>query len=144
MASDINVNHSSASVGPHTTEPPKSPRQLDVELGARIKARRKALRMSQTKLGEGLGISFQQLQKYEKGTNRVSASRLAELAAVLQVPVSHFFGDDAQSQVGLTDDNAIEAFLEDADGKRLVAAFSRIKNKTARRRMVRLVQSLAV
>jgi transcriptional regulator with XRE-family HTH domain len=69
----------------------KSPRATDVAVGARIRETRNLRRMSQEKLAEHCGITFQQIQKYEKGTNRVGASRLLEISKVLDVPVSHFF-----------------------------------------------------
>lgn len=71
----------------------KKPNPIDVHVGARVKLRRMLLGMSQEKLGEALGITFQQIQKYEKGTNRIGASRLAHMATVLMVPVSFFFED---------------------------------------------------
>ncbi len=69
------------------------PSPVDVHVGARLRQRRTLLRMSQTTLGEGIGISFQQMQKYEKGTNRISSSRLFALSRVLDVPVEYFFDD---------------------------------------------------
>ncbi len=69
------------------------PNPVDVHVGARLRQRRTLLRMSQTTLGEGIGISFQQMQKYEKGTNRISSSRLFALSRVLDVPVEYFFDD---------------------------------------------------
>ena len=69
------------------------PHPVDVHVGARVRQRRTLLGMNQTKLGEALGMSFQQVQKYEKGTNRISASRLFDLSRVLDVPVEYFFDD---------------------------------------------------
>src|SRR5215831_18758366 len=69
----------------------KLPNQIDKHVGARVRMRRMMLNMSQSDLGEALGITFQQIQKYEKGTNRVSASRLQQIAQVLRVPVPFFF-----------------------------------------------------
>ena len=71
----------------------KQPNPIDIHVGSRIRLRRTMLGMSQEKLGEALGITFQQVQKYEKGTNRVGASRLQNIAAILGVPVSFFFED---------------------------------------------------
>lgn len=72
------------------TENKKKPNPIDIHVGSRIRLRRTMLGMSQEKLGESLGITFQQIQKYEKGTNRVGASRLQNISAILNVPVSFF------------------------------------------------------
>ena len=69
----------------------KRPNPIDVHVGSRIRLRRTMLGMSQEKLGESLGITFQQIQKYEKGTNRVSCSRLYEISQILDVPITYFF-----------------------------------------------------
>lgn len=71
----------------------KKPNPIDIHVGSRVRLRRNMLGMSQEKLGEHLGITFQQIQKYEKGTNRVGASRLQAIASVLKVPVAFFFED---------------------------------------------------
>lgn len=76
---------------------------VDIAVGARIRLTRKARAMSQQALAEGVGLTFQQIQKYERGANRVSASKLAEIAALLQVPVAELFGSDAAAASGLTD-----------------------------------------
>ncbi|MCB8835790.1 helix-turn-helix domain-containing protein, partial [Escherichia coli] len=70
---------------------PKQPNQIDIDVGNKIRLRRRLTGMSQTALGTALGITFQQVQKYEKGTNRVGASRLSDMARILGVPVSYFF-----------------------------------------------------
>jgi transcriptional regulator with XRE-family HTH domain len=111
--------------------------------------RRMMLDMSQTTLGEGLGITFQQVQKYEKGSNRVSASRLQHLSHILQVPVSFFFdgappvpgqpkGDGAAPSPSYVTD-----FLASSDGLALTKAFTRIKEPGLRRRIVDLVEEIA-
>src|SRR5882724_1640218 len=71
----------------------KQPNAIDIHVGGRVRLRRTILRISQEKLGESLGITFQQIQKYEKGTNRISASRLQHIARVLDVPISFFFDE---------------------------------------------------
>ena len=76
----------------------KKPNPIDTHVGSRIRLRRNMLGMSQEKLGESLGITFQQIQKYEKGTNRVGASRLQAIANILDVPVSFFFDDAPGSE----------------------------------------------
>jgi transcriptional regulator with XRE-family HTH domain len=82
------------------TENKKKPNPIDIHVGSRIRLRRTMLGMSQEKLGESLGITFQQIQKYEKGTNRVGASRLQNIAGILNVPVSFFFEDAPGDQPG--------------------------------------------
>ncbi|MBN8934587.1 MAG: helix-turn-helix transcriptional regulator, partial [Rhizobium pusense] len=84
------------------TENKKKPNPIDIHVGSRIRLRRTMLGMSQEKLGESLGITFQQIQKYEKGTNRVGASRLQNISAILNVPVSFFFEDAPGDQAGGT------------------------------------------
>src|SRR6478735_1360147 len=78
----------------------KKPNPIDIHVGSRIRLRRTMLGMSQEKLGESLGITFQQIQKYEKGTNRVGASRLQNISSILNVPVSFFFEDAPGEQSG--------------------------------------------
>ena len=126
----------------------KSPNPIDIHVGSRVRLRRMMLGMSQEKLGEALGITFQQIQKYEKGTNRVGASRLQHIATVLKVPVSFFFEDAP----GTPDDAAgfaeqphsyVVDFLSSSEGLSLNKAFVRIKDGRVRRRIVDLVQSLA-
>src|SRR3954447_25185119 len=72
--------------------PPKAPNPVDKHVGSRVRMRRLMLGMSQEKLGEGLGLTFQQIQKYEKGTNRIGASRLQQICDILHIPVSFLFG----------------------------------------------------
>jgi transcriptional regulator with XRE-family HTH domain len=87
----------------------KKPNPIDVHVGSRIRLRRNMLGLSQEKLGESLGITFQQIQKYEKGTNRVGASRLQAISSILTVPVAFFFedapGSNPTSQAGFAEDN---------------------------------------
>ena len=105
------------------------------------------LGISQEKLGEWLGITFQQIQKYEKGTNRISASRLQETARFLQVPVAHFFEDapdpaSAQTEEGVEKTSVIIEFLSTTEGVRLNRAFGRLKDPKLRRALVDLVRAL--
>ena len=108
------------------------------------------LGMSQERLGEHLGITFQQVQKYEKGTNRIGASRLQATARVLSVPVAFFF-EDAPGQVPVDGEqhfdqspaSSIVAFLSSNEGLRLNQAFLRIVDGTVRRKVVDLVRALA-
>ena len=112
----------------------------DVEVGQRIRARRMAKGMSQTELGEMLGVTFQQVQKYEKGVNRVGAGRLVRIAEALGVPVSFFFG---ATDLGSDDTRAILGFLDTAYSLRLLRAFSRIPHADVQRAVVDLVESIA-
>lgn len=126
----------------------KIPNPIDRHVGSRIRMRRMLSGVSQEKLGESLGLTFQQIQKYEKGANRVSASRLQQIAKVLEVPVSFFF-DGAPSgdttEAGFSDMSAttyVSDFLSSSEGVQLTKAFIRIKNPRVRRRIVDLVESL--
>jgi transcriptional regulator with XRE-family HTH domain len=105
------------------------------------------LGMSQEKLGGELGLTFQQVQKYEKGANRISASRLGHLSHILQVPVSFFFEDAPKLAGEVNNDGSampdyVSAFLASNDGLALVKAFSRIKNPKIRQRIVNLTNEL--
>jgi transcriptional regulator with XRE-family HTH domain len=128
----------------------KAPNPIDRHVGSRVRMCRMMLAMSQGKLGDALGITFQQVQKYEKGTNRISASRLQRCADILQVPVVFFFEDapnvpSAAPQVtGKAPSPAyVTDFLTTSDGIRLAKAFMRIENAGLRRRIVSLVQEVA-
>lgn len=108
------------------------------------------LGMSQEKLGESLGITFQQIQKYEKGTNRVGASRLQAIASIINVPVSFFFedapGQEAVGSPGLAEDastNFAVEFCSTTEGLQLNRAFVKISDPKVRRKLVDLVKSLA-
>src|SRR3984893_12592603 len=128
----------------------KAPNPTDKHVGSRVRMRRMMLGMSQEKLGDALGLTFQQVQKYEKGTNRIGASRLQQISHILQVPVSFFFegGPNAQSGRG---DGVSEApspayvsdFLATSDGLALTKAFMRIEDSKLRRRIVDLVEQIA-
>ncbi len=127
----------------------KSPNPIDVHVGSRVRLRRMMLGMSQEKLGEALGITFQQIQKYEKGTNRVGASRLQHIATVLKVPVSFFFEDapgTPEEAAGFAESSShsyVVDFLSSTEGLSLNKSFVRIKDARVRRRIVDLVQTLA-
>lgn len=128
----------------------KAPNPTDKHVGARVRMRRMMLGMSQEKLGDALGLTFQQVQKYEKGANRIGASRLQQIAHILQVPVSFFF-DGAPSVPGqVAVEGGAEApspayvsdFLATSDGLALTKAFMRIKDAKLRRRIVDLVEQM--
>ena len=129
----------------------KKPNPIDIHVGSRVRLRRTMLGMSQEKLGEALGITFQQIQKYEKGTNRVGASRLQNISTILNVPVSFFFedapGDSAGAQSGMAEANSsnyVVDFLSSSEGLQLNRAFVKISDPKVRRKLVDLVKALAV
>lgn len=99
------------------------------------------LSMSQEKLGDGLGLTFQQVQKYEKGTNRIGASRLQQIANILQVPVAFFFEGIKTMQMPSHD--YINSFLSSKDGLSLSKSFMKIKDAKVRRSIVDLVEQVA-
>jgi transcriptional regulator with XRE-family HTH domain len=132
------------------SESKKKPNPIDVHVGSRVRLRRNMLGMSQERLGELLGITFQQIQKYEKGTNRVGASRLQAIASILNVPPAFFFenapGMNEGAGAGFGEDSAtnyIVDFLSSTEGLRLNRAFVRITDTNVRKRVVELVESLA-
>jgi transcriptional regulator with XRE-family HTH domain len=107
--------------------------------------------MSQEKLGEHLDLTFQQVQKYEKGSNRISASRLFDMARILDVPVQFFFDDMPGKPVGASTAGFAESqdsfqmtdFLTSSDGAQLIRAFAEIKNSDVRRKVIDLVKSIS-
>jgi len=127
----------------------KAPNPIDKHVGSRVRMRRMMLSMSQEKLGGALGLTFQQVQKYEKGTNRIGASRLQQISQILQVPVAFFFEGAPNDQV--PSDGFAEApspsyvsdFLATSDGLALTKAFMEIKEPRLRRRIVDLVEEIA-
>ncbi|MCX5520623.1 helix-turn-helix transcriptional regulator [Kaistia defluvii] len=126
----------------------KQPNPVDTHVGGRVRLRRMMQGMSQEKLGESLGITFQQIQKYEKGTNRIGASRLQHIAQVLEVPVSFFFEDapGSSTEVGFAESRPaafVTDFLTSTEGLQLNKAFVRIKDTKVRRRIVELVRAVA-
>ena len=127
----------------------RDPNYIDRHVGNRVRMRRLLIGMSQEKLGELLGITFQQVQKYEKGTNRIGASRLQQIAHILQVPVSFFFEGAPHSSGhagGMSEAPSpayVADFLATSDGLSLTKAFMRIKSSKLRRRIVDLVEQIA-
>jgi transcriptional regulator with XRE-family HTH domain len=129
----------------------KVPNPIDRHVGSRVRMRRMMLGMSQEKLGDALGLTFQQVQKYEKGANRIGASRLQQISQILQVPVSFFFEGAPSSQRSDRVEGFAEApspayvsdFLATSDGLALTKAFVRIKDAKLRRRIVDLVEQIA-
>jgi transcriptional regulator with XRE-family HTH domain len=139
----------SAMAGPLQLPRKKIPNLTDQHVGRRVRMRRKMLAMSQEKLAAALGLTFQQVQKYEKGATRISASRLQQMSHILQVPVEFFFkGAPNASAPHGSNGSAfsmaqINDFVFDVDGLRLIRAFMRIDNAALRRRIVMLVQEIA-
>jgi len=128
----------------------KQPNPIDIHVGSRVRLRRMMLSMSQEKLGEHLGITFQQIQKYEKGTNRIGASRLQHIARVLQVPVSFFFEDapgaPGEQATGMNEPaqtSYVVDFLSSPEGLQLNRAFVQIKDPKLRRRIIDLVKGMS-
>ena len=126
----------------------KQPNPIDIHVGSRVRLRRMMLSMSQEKLGEHLGITFQQIQKYEKGTNRIGASRLQHIARVLSMPVSFFFEDApgaSSATPGIAEPPStsyVVDFLSSSEGIQLNKAFVRIKDARLRRRLIDLVRAV--
>jgi transcriptional regulator with XRE-family HTH domain len=124
----------------------KSPNPVDVHVGSRVRMQRMLIGMSQEKLGEALGLTFQQVQKYEKGANRIGASRLYEIGAVLGVPIEYFFeglengslqGGEESGRVGVD-----LSLLSTAEGIQLNSAFFSISDPKLRRRLLELIRVL--
>jgi transcriptional regulator with XRE-family HTH domain len=133
----------------------KVPNPIDRYVGSRVRMRRVILGMSQEKLGEALGLTFQQVQKYEKGANRIGASRLQQISRTLDVPPAFFFegapsfeaaAGGPQSRLGVGEDSNtsyVADFLSTAEGLHLNMAFARIHDPKVRKRIIDLVAALA-
>ena len=129
----------------------KIPNPTDKYVGSRVRMRRMMLGMSQEKLADALGLTFQQVQKYEKGTNRISASRLQAISQILDAPVHFFFeggpqmAKSAHGAHGLGENPSpayVTDFLTTSDGLALVKAFVKIKDAAVRRSIVRMVEAI--
>lgn len=125
----------------------KVPNPVDISVGSRVRLRRNMMGLSQEKLGESLGVTFQQIQKYEKGANRISASKMQKISEILETPVAFFFEDTGKSvSEGLSEPESSDYvidFLSSADGLQLNKAFAKIKDQKVRKRIVDLVKSLS-
>lgn len=126
---------------------PKQPSPIDVHVGGRIRMQRLLHGLSQGALADGLGISFQQVQKYEKGTNRVGASRLQAIADLLNVPVSFFF-EDLPGSTSVPEDmndekRQVLEFVSSHEGIALNKAFNQVRDETLRRKIIGLAKALA-
>ena len=129
--------------------PKDEPHPIDKHVGKRVRMRRLMLGRSQTQLGEALGLTFQQVQKYEKGTNRISASRLQRISEAFQVPVEFFFDGaphvrgQRTAQPDAPSPQFVSDYLATSDGLQLTKAFMQIPNARLRRSIVNLVESIA-
>jgi transcriptional regulator with XRE-family HTH domain len=133
--------------------PGRKPNPMDIHVGSRVRLRRMVIGMSQEKLGEKMGLTFQQIQKYEKGTNRIGASRLFQLSQIMDVPVQFFFEDAPAAYTNRSpamagfSESKTEAFLLDflnsRDGLELNRAFVKITDPKVRKRVVELVRALS-
>ncbi len=127
----------------------KAPNPIDKHVGARVRMRRLMVGLSQGKLGEALDVTFQQVQKYEKGANRIGASRLQQLARVLDVPPAYFFegapssGATANGFAEPDGNSYVVDFLSTNEGLQLNRAFAAIKDPKVRKKILDLVLSLA-
>ncbi len=127
----------------------KTPNPIDKHVGSRVRMRRMMIGMSQEKLAGALGLTFQQVQKYEKGANRIGASRMHQIGSILGVPVEFFYQDAPDLQVqaeGFAETppaDYMADFLSTAEGVTLMKAFSRIRDGKVRKRVVDLVEALA-
>jgi len=126
----------------------RSPNPVDLHVGARIRMRRRMQGVSQEKLADALGLTFQQVQKYERGANRVSASKLYEIAASLRTPVSYFFeglADPANNDgadLPPSAEQTVHAFLMTSEGLELAGLFPRVSRGRLRRRLLDLLRAM--
>jgi transcriptional regulator with XRE-family HTH domain len=128
----------------------RTPNPVDLHVGARIRLRRRMQGVSQEKLADALGLTFQQVQKYERGANRVSASKLYEIAAALKAPVAYFFDgladptSDSDAGIdGAGDEQTVHTFLMTAEGLELAKLFPALQRGRVRRRFLDLMRALA-
>jgi transcriptional regulator with XRE-family HTH domain len=129
----------------------KKPNPVDAHVGSRVRLRRMLLGMSQERLGESMGLTFQQVQKYEKGVNRIGASRLFQISKILDVPVQFFFEEaprsgDASPARGMAEPDSetfILEFLNSREGLELNRAFVKISDARVRKSVVDLVRALS-
>lgn len=121
----------------------EGPHPVDRHVGLRIRMRRKEMGVSQERLAEALGITFQQVQKYERGANRVSASKLWEIASALKTPVAYFYDGLGDQETLSAQRDAAQEFLCSSEGIELVSAFPRISEPAIRRKIVELVRVCA-
>ena len=118
----------------------------DAEVGRRVRSRRLECRLSQTELADRIGVTFQQVQKYEKGVNRIGAGRLQRIAEALEVPISFFFGAGANgggAKETAGSSESVFGFLQTSGSVRIVKAFHKIRSRKARQLLVEMAEELA-
>jgi transcriptional regulator with XRE-family HTH domain len=129
--------------------PKKQANPIDIQVGNRVRIRRMLIGMSQERLGDLLGLTFQQVQKYEKGVNRIGAGRLFEVSRILNVPIDFFYegvGKELAGQPGMRESEGappVMEFVTSGEGLQLSLAFMKIKDTKVRKRVLDLVKSLA-
>jgi len=122
----------------------KKANPIDAQVGNRVRIRRMLIGMSQERLGDMLGLTFQQVQKYEKGVNRIGAGRLFEIARILGVPIDFFYdGVGTPAEGGTETTPPVMEFVSSGEGLQLSLAFMKIKDPKVRKRVLDLVKSLA-
>ena len=127
---------------------PEGPHPVDLHVGGRVRVRRKFLGISQESIASAIDLTFQQVQKYERGSNRISASKLFEIGKILKVPIDYFFegldeGEQIQSFSKSHSEQFVHGFLMTTEGIELAEAFPRIRNAKLRRRILELVRTLS-
>jgi transcriptional regulator with XRE-family HTH domain len=127
---------------------PESAKRMEtwnVELGRRIRARRLECGLSQTQLGKRLGVSFQQVQKYEVGSNNVSSRRLGQISDIFEVPITFFYGSNGVRRTGQSgvSETALFELLQRRDTMRVATAFNRLRSRNLRRELVGLIEKIA-
>ena len=116
----------------------------DAEVGRRVRSRRLECRLSQTELADRIGVTFQQVQKYEKGVNRIGAGRLQRISEALEVPISFFFGGGTSStQREAAGAESVFGFMQTSGSVRIVKAFHKIKSRKARQLLVEMAEEFA-
>jgi transcriptional regulator with XRE-family HTH domain len=124
----------------------RSPNPIDRHVGLRIRLRRRELGVSQERLADSIGLTFQQVQKYERAANRVSASKLWEVARALGTSVTYFYdglSEPVADPSGGEDDDTVQAFLLTPEGMEMAALFPQIRRSRVRRRLLELVRAMA-
>jgi transcriptional regulator with XRE-family HTH domain len=129
---------------PPKAKPNRRSDHRDTEVGRRVRTQRLTKGMSQTELGNKIGVTFQQVQKYENGVNRIGAGRLSRIAEVLEVPVTYFFPDDSAAvSAPVPDEDSPFALLSTAGAIQLVRAYARIRDGRARHSLVEIAEHMA-
>lgn len=143
----MNALQKAAKAAAKTTVKSNGPHPIDVHVGARVKLRRMILGMSQETLGKALGLTFQQIQKYEKGVNRIGASRIFELSNLLDVPIQYFYNDYGDTIGGergaAAAGDMFMNLVNSPEGVQLCRSFSEINDPQVKKRVLDLVKSIA-